>query len=136
LTPWWQTGMDLTISKILENVTEHVFACAVEQLAVLRLEVASVDGIADYRHVRWRHAPTKRLTPVHVAEPPVLLDVPDAVRQIPVPPGHVHLEHVPQQVDHIAREAQRTAVLPSHDVTEQLPSVAIDERRTVGQHLV
>lgn len=124
------------MSKVLENVAEHVLAGVVEQFAVLRVEVSGVGGVADYRHVRRRHAPVERRAPVLVTEPPVLLDVPDAVRQVPIPPGHVHLEDVPQQVDHVAREAQRAAVRPGHDVTEQLAGVTIDERRTVSQHLV
>lgn len=124
------------MSKVLENVTEHVLAGVVEQFAVLRVEVSGVDGVADHRHVRRRHAPVERRAPVLVTEPPVLLDVPNAVRQVPVPPGHIHLEDVPQQVDHVAREAQRTAVRAGHDVTEQLAGVTIDERRTVSQHLV
>jgi len=124
------------MSKVLENVAEHVLTGVVEQLAVLRVKVTGVDGVADYRHVRRRHAPVERRAPVHVTEPPVLLDVPDTVRQVPVPPSHVYLEDVPQQVDHVAREAQRTAVRPGHDVTEQLPGVTVDERRMVGQHLV
>lgn len=98
-----QTGP--AVSKILKNVAEHVLAGVVEQTAVLLVEVSGVEGIADDRHVRRRHSPVERRAPVLVIEPPVLLDVPDAVRQVPVPPGHIHLEDVPQQVDHVAREA-------------------------------
>jgi len=104
---------------------------------MLLFKVASVEVVADCRHERWCHTPAEYRTPVHVTEPSMFLDVSDAVRQIPVPPGHVHLEYVPQQVHHVARKTQRTAVLSVHDVTEQLPGVTfIDERRTVGQHLI
>lgn len=90
------------MSKVLENVAEHVLASVVEQLAVLRVKVAGVDGVADHWRVRRCQAPVERRAPVHVTEPPVFLDVPDAVRQVPVPPGHVHFEDVPQQVDNVA----------------------------------